>query len=89
MPTEVQRSVLPRIRTLITKARALAVPVIYIQHDGAKGHPLKTHTKGWGIYPSLKPADGEPVIRKRESDSFFGTVRGGHAERLVETADYV
>ena len=100
MPIEVQRSVLPRIRTLITKARALAVPVIYIQHDGAKGHPLEIHTKGWEIDPSLKPADGEPVIRKQESDSFFGTtlqreleergithliIAGGMTEYCVDT----
>jgi nicotinamidase-related amidase len=37
------------------------------------GHPLETHTEGWKICPSLQPADGECVIRKRESDSFFGT----------------
>ncbi|MDR3746572.1 MAG: cysteine hydrolase family protein [Acidobacteriota bacterium] len=73
MPDEVQRSVLPRIRTLLAKARASTIPVIHIQHDGSKGHLLETHTKGWEIYPLLKPADGEPVIRKRESDSFFGT----------------
>jgi nicotinamidase-related amidase len=73
MPAEVQKSVLPRIRTLIAKARASAIPVIYIQHDGPKGHPLETHTQSWEICPLLKPADGEPVIRKQESDSFFGT----------------
>jgi nicotinamidase-related amidase len=74
--------------------------VIYIQHDGAKGHPLETHTRGWGIDPSLKPADGEPVIRKRESDSFFRTtlqreleergithiiIAGGMTEYCVDT----
>ena len=59
MPAEVQSSVLPKIRTLLARARALAIPVIHIQHDGAKGHPLETHTKGWEIYHFLKPADGE------------------------------
>ena len=39
----------------------------------AQGHPLETRTEGWKLYPSLKPGDGECVIRKRESDSFFGT----------------
>ena len=73
MSAEVQSSALPNIKTLLTEARASGIPVIYIQHDGAKGHPLETHTEGWKIYPSLKPADGESVIRKRESDSFFGT----------------
>ena len=100
MPAEVQKSVLPRIRTLIAKARASAIPVIYIQHDGSEGHPLETHTKGWEIYPLLKPNKGEPVIRKRESDSFFGTtlqrelekrgvthliIAGGMTEYCVDT----
>jgi nicotinamidase-related amidase len=73
MPAEVQRNVFPRINTLLTKARASGTAVIYIQHDGAKGHPLETHTTNWEIHPSLQPVEGEPVIRKRESDSFFET----------------
>ncbi len=100
MPAEIQASVLSRIGTLLAKARAAGTPVIYIQHDGAKGHPLETHTKGWEIHPLLKPADGEPVIRKRESDSFFETtlqrelkkkgimhliIAGGMTEYCVDT----
>jgi nicotinamidase-related amidase len=100
IPAEVKTSVLGRIKTLLAKARASGVPVIYIQHDGPKGHPLETHTKGWEIYPTLTPADGEQVIRKRESDSFFGTklqeelgkrgitnliVAGGMTEYCVDT----
>ena len=73
MSAEVQSRALPKIKTLLTEARASGIPVIYIQHDGAEGHALETRTKGWELYPSLKPANGECVIRKRESDSFFGT----------------
>jgi nicotinamidase-related amidase len=73
MPAGVRDSVLPKIKTLLAKARASGVPVIYIQHDGAPGHPLEIHAEGWEIYPLLKPADGDCVIRKRESDSFFET----------------
>jgi isochorismate hydrolase len=73
MSAEVRDSVLPKIKTLLTEARTSGVPVIYIQHDGAEGHPLEAQTEGWEIYPSLQPAEGECVIRKRESDSFFGT----------------
>ena len=73
MSAEVQSRALPKIKTLLTEARAAGIPVIYIQHDGAEGHPLETRTEGWKLYPSLRPADGECVIRKRESDSFFGT----------------
>jgi nicotinamidase-related amidase len=58
MSAEVQSRALPKIKTLLTEARASGIPVIYIQHDGAQGHPLETHTEGWEIYPSLKPAEG-------------------------------
>jgi len=73
MPTEIRTSVLPRIQNLLSRARASGTPVIYIQHDGPKGHPLETQTQGWELHPSIKPLDSEPVIRKRESDSFFET----------------
>lgn len=73
MPAEVQTSVLPKIKALLSRARVSRIPVIYIQHDGGKGHPLETHTKGWEIHPSIAPADGEKIIRKKESDSFFET----------------
>jgi nicotinamidase-related amidase len=100
MPAEIQESVLSRIETLLAKARASGTPVIYIQHDGSKGHPLETHTKGWEIHPLLKPADDDPIIRKRESDSFFETtlqqelekrrithliIAGGMTEYCVDT----
>jgi nicotinamidase-related amidase len=73
MPAAVRDSAVPKIKTLLARARASGVPVIYIQHDGAPRHPLEMHTEGWKIYPSLQPAEGDCVIRKRESDSFFET----------------
>lgn len=100
MPTEVRSSVLPKIERLLKQARASGIPVVHIQHDGVQGHPLETHTEGWKIYPSLEPAEGECVIRKRESDSFFETtlqqelqkrgiahliVAGGMTEYCVDT----
>jgi nicotinamidase-related amidase len=81
MPTEIRASVLPRIQNLLSRARASGTPVIYIQHDGPKGHPLETQTQGWELHPSIKPLDGEPVIRKRESDSFFETTLQQELER--------
>jgi nicotinamidase-related amidase len=64
---EVHSSVLSKVKTLLTKARATGIAVIFIQHDGPKGHPLEAHTKGWGIHPSLKPVGGDPIVRKRDS----------------------
>ena len=52
---------------------ASETPVIHIRHDGSKGHRLETHAKGWEIHHLFKATVDEPVIRKRESDSFFET----------------
>ncbi len=73
MPASVQDSVLPRIRELVAKARTASIPVVYIQHDGGKGHPLETNTGGWQLHSTLQPQAGELVIRKQASDSFWGT----------------
>jgi nicotinamidase-related amidase len=73
IPAEIRAGVISRIETLLFRARTSGTPVIYIQHDGPRGHPLETHTKGWEIHPSIKPLDTESVVRKRESDSFFET----------------
>jgi nicotinamidase-related amidase len=73
IPTEIRASVLIKIETLLSRARTSGTPVIYVQHDGPKGHPLETHTNGWEIHPSIKPLDSEPIVRKRASDSFFET----------------
>jgi nicotinamidase-related amidase len=81
MPPEIRTSVLPRIENLLSRARASGTPVIYIQHDGAKGHPLESQTQGWQIHPSIKPLGSEPVVRKRESDSFFETTLQQELER--------
>ena len=40
---------------------------------GPKGHPLEAETPAWAIHPSISPLPGEPVIRKKASDSFFET----------------
>jgi len=73
IPADIRAGVISRIETLLSRARASGIPVIYIQHDGPRGHPLEKHTKGWEIHPSIKPLDTESVVRKRESDSFLET----------------
>jgi nicotinamidase-related amidase len=79
MPPELQDRVLSNITVLLGKARSSGIPVVFIQHDGPKGHPLETNTPAWAIHPSILPRAGEPVIRKKASDSFFET---GLAEEL-------
>jgi nicotinamidase-related amidase len=73
MPPKLQHQVLSNVSTLLNKARSSGVPVVFIQHDGPKGHPLETETPPWAIHPSIIPRNGETVIRKKASDSFFET----------------
>jgi nicotinamidase-related amidase len=65
--------VLARIERLINRARASAVPVIYVQHDGKEGELFAVGSHSWQIYPSIAPSDGELIIHKRASDAFYET----------------
>ncbi|HJZ67129.1 MAG TPA: cysteine hydrolase family protein [Blastocatellia bacterium] len=65
--------VVETINGLLSKARGAGAPVLYVQHDGDSGHVLETNSPGWKIHPAIAPAEGEPVVRKRASDSFFET----------------
>ena len=73
MPPELQDRVLSNITVLLSKARSSGMPVVFVQHDGPKGHPIEAETAAWAIHPSILPLRGEPVIRKKASDSFFET----------------
>jgi len=73
IPMEIQSTVLPKIETLLFKARASGTPVIYIRHDGPRGHPLDSEMKGSEIHPSVAPLKGDQIVRKRAADSFFDT----------------
>ncbi|MGB8010366.1 MAG: cysteine hydrolase family protein [Terriglobales bacterium] len=65
-----------RIAGLIVRARAASVRVIFVQHDGSRGHRLEPGTSGWPLRPEIAPQAGEPVIRKRACDAFFETTLG-------------
>jgi nicotinamidase-related amidase len=67
------KEVLDNINTLLAGARANGTPVIYIQHDEPKGYDLEVNTPRWEIHPSVAPREGEPVVHKRASDSFYDT----------------
>jgi nicotinamidase-related amidase len=67
------REVLEQINKLLAKARASNMPIIYVQHDGEKGHPLEVDSEGWQIHADIKPHEEDLIIRKRASDSFFET----------------
>ncbi|GCE47366.1 isochorismatase [Thermosporothrix hazakensis] len=61
------------IRTLLDKAHAKQLPVLYVQHDGPAGDPLEPDTPGWQLHPAIAPAPEEPVIRKQACDAFYET----------------
>lgn len=84
------REVLEHINRLLSKARASNTPVIYVQHDGEKGHPLEVGSEGWRIHPEIKPREEDLIIRKRASDSFFETalqheLEAGGVKHLIVT----
>lgn len=60
-------------RGLIDRARAKGVPVIFVQHCGAKGGEYEPGTPGWQMHPLLAPREGETVVRKWHPDSFQDT----------------
>jgi len=65
--------VVGRIARLIAWARENNIPVLFVQHDGAKGHRLERGSPGWQIRKEIAPVQGEPVIHKTACDSFFET----------------
>ena len=62
--------VIANIGTLVDRARAADVPVIWVQHsdDG-----LERGGDGWQIVAGLVPGPGEPVVHKRYGDCFEAT----------------
>ena len=67
--------VVARIASLLERARAAGMPVVYIQHDGSKeaGHPLAKGKPGHAIYHEIAPKDGETVVVKQNCNSFQDT----------------
>lgn len=63
-------AVIANIATLVSKARAGSVPVIWVQHSSDE-LPLKSPQ--WEYVAELPFGDGEPVVHKKYGDSFEGT----------------
>ncbi|WP_432285373.1 isochorismatase family protein [Aminobacter sp. BA135] len=62
---------LAAVTTLLERARASDVPVIFIQNDGPTGAVDEPHTPGWQLH--FMPLSGEHVVRKQVDDGFDGT----------------
>lgn len=80
-------AVVANIATLVDKARAEAVPVVWVQHSSEH---MPRDTDGWQFVPELVPAAAEPLVHKRYPDSFEETdledvLAGRGIGRLVVT----
>ena len=62
--------VIANIQTLVDKARAEQVPVIWVQHSSDN---LLEGSDGWRYVPELQRAESEPLVHKRYGDSFEAT----------------
>lgn len=65
--------ILQKIGSLIAKARAKRVPIIYIQNNGTEIDPDLPGTPGWEIHPAIAPSTNDIVIQKWTPDSFHET----------------
>ncbi len=73
-------SVVANISGLVDRARAEAVPVVWVQHSSEE---LPIGSEVWQIVPDLAPADDEVVIHKEYGDSFEAT----ELEQVLADAD--
>lgn len=62
--------VVARVRSLVEKARAEGVDVVWVQHNSDE---LPTGSEAWRYVPELSMGETEPVVQKRYGDSFEDT----------------
>jgi nicotinamidase-related amidase len=73
--------VIRNVNTLVSKARAEGVPVVWVQHSDDN---LPLDSDGWQYVPELTREDSEPLIHKQYGDSFEATdLEAVLAERKV------
>ncbi len=63
-------AVVANVGSLVEKARAEDVPVVWVQHASEQ---LVPGSDAWRIIPELAPDDAEPLVEKRYGDSFEDT----------------
>ena len=73
--------VLATVAGVIAAAREAGMPVLYVQHEHTQDGPLKYGTPAWHIHPDIAPKEGDVVLDKRWSDSFYGTALGEELQR--------
>jgi nicotinamidase-related amidase len=63
-------AVIANINTLVEKARAEDVPVVWVQHTSEN---LPRDSEVWQYVPELRRRDSEPLVHKSYGDSFEDT----------------
>ena len=63
-------TVVANVGTVVEKARAAEVPVVWVQHSSDN---LAQGSEQWRIVPELSPDESEPLVEKRYPDSFEET----------------
>jgi nicotinamidase-related amidase len=63
-------AVVANINTLVERARAKDVPVIWVQHSS---EDLARDSESWQYVPELVREESEPLVHKEYGDSFEGT----------------
>jgi nicotinamidase-related amidase len=66
-------SVLGNIQALIDRARARAVPIIFLQHSGGHSRIFEKGSAGWQIHPLISPQENDTIIEKHTPDAFHET----------------
>jgi nicotinamidase-related amidase len=63
-------SVVANIAAIVDRARADAVPVVWVQHSD---NELARGSESWNLVSELVPAESEPLVEKNYGDSFEDT----------------
>ncbi|UNP79414.1 cysteine hydrolase family protein [Bacillus mycoides] len=73
MPVHNGEKFLETLQNLIEECRSNSIPIIYVQHNGQKNHPLEKGTAGWQVHAAIAPQDGDSIVEKTTPDSFHKT----------------
>lgn len=65
--------ILANIGKLLEKARAVKVPIIYVQHTESDDKPMGKGKPGWHIHPQIAPSVQDVIVLKHTPSSFYKT----------------
>lgn len=68
-----QDALLENIRSLISKARAVEVPIFFTKHNGPSGTILQPETPGRGLHPAILTLEQDIILDKNHPDAFQQT----------------